>query len=238
MTHIRALSAADRRGRARPARRRKKPNRTAAHNSHSAPSSRGAGSPPSASARPAPRSPDSARGANPPNAPARGGGKQSRPARQGKRFSARPSAFGGFGALAAPAVGGGFGAGNDIAAVRRSGRVIFSAISYYRKTSGREFPECTGKGAGRPAPHGGAGKAFFRPPVGIRRVRANAPALRRRRGIRRPPPCPGKARRARSPRSPIISLRRCQSAVSPSPPRLPSPHHANTKAYSRYCFSH
>ena len=36
--------------RARPARRRKKPNRTAAHNSHSAPSSRGAESPPPASA--------------------------------------------------------------------------------------------------------------------------------------------------------------------------------------------
>ena len=70
--------------------------------------------------------------------------------------------------------GGGFGAGNDIAAVRRSGRVIFSAISYYRKTSGREFPECPGKGAARPAPHSATGKAFFRPPVGIRRVRANA----------------------------------------------------------------
>ena len=86
-------------GRARPARRRKKPNRTAAHNSHSAPNSRGAGSPPSASARPAPRSPDSAQGANSPNAPARGGGKQSRPARQGKCFSARPSGFGGFGRM-------------------------------------------------------------------------------------------------------------------------------------------
>ena len=36
--------------RARPARRRKKTNRTAAHNSHFAPSSRGAGSPPPASA--------------------------------------------------------------------------------------------------------------------------------------------------------------------------------------------
>ena len=34
------------------------------------------------------------------------------------------------GALVASAVGGGFGAANDIAAVRRSGRVIFSAISY------------------------------------------------------------------------------------------------------------
>ena len=61
--------------------------------------SRGAGSPPSASAWPAPRSPESARGANSPNALARGGGKQSRPAQQGKRFSVRPSAFGGFGRM-------------------------------------------------------------------------------------------------------------------------------------------
>ena len=61
----------------------------------------GSGSPPSASARPASRSPESARGANSPNALARGGGKQSRPAQQGKffRFSARPSAFGGFGRM-------------------------------------------------------------------------------------------------------------------------------------------
>ena len=36
------------------------------------------------------------------------------------------------------------------------------------------IPEYYGKGAGRPAPHGGAGKAFFRPPVGIRRVRGDA----------------------------------------------------------------
>ena len=61
--------------------------------------SRGAGSPPSASAWPAPRSPESAQGANSPNALARGGGKQSRPAQQGKRFSARPSVFGGFGRM-------------------------------------------------------------------------------------------------------------------------------------------
>ena len=54
---------------------------------------------PSASARSAPRSPESAQGANSPNAPARGGGKQSRPAQQGKRFSARPSAVGGFGGM-------------------------------------------------------------------------------------------------------------------------------------------
>ena len=40
------------------------------------------------------------------------------------------------------------------------------------------IPEYYGKGAGRPAPHGGAGKAFCRPPVRIRRVRANAPARR------------------------------------------------------------
>ena len=40
----------------------------------------------------------------------------------------------------------------------------------------REFPECPGKGAARPAPHGGAGKAFFRPSVRIRRIRANARA--------------------------------------------------------------
>ena len=55
----------------------------------------GSGSPPPASARSAPRSPESAQGANSPNALARGGGKQSRAAQQGKRFSARPSAFGG-----------------------------------------------------------------------------------------------------------------------------------------------
>ena len=35
----------------------------------------------------------------------------------------------------------------------------------------REFSECPDKGAGRPAPHGTTGKAFFRPPVRIRRVR-------------------------------------------------------------------
>ena len=99
MTHIRALSAADRREGAASPTAKKNPNRTAAHNSHSAPSSRGAGSPPSASARTAPRSPESAQGANSPNAPARGGGKQSRPAQQGKRFSARPSGVGGFGRM-------------------------------------------------------------------------------------------------------------------------------------------
>ena len=134
------------------------------------------------------------------------------------------------GALVASAGGGGFGAANDIAAVRRSERVIFSAINYYRKISGRDapsacrrpagsggglsprtfaarpgaifarfagsgfaavrvrparaaesgvgarrkFPECPGKGRGKTIAPSATGKAFFRPPVRIRRVRANA----------------------------------------------------------------
>ena len=61
--------------------------------------SRGAGSPPPASARPAPRSPESARGANSPNALARARRGQPRTAQQGKRFSVRPLAFGGFGRM-------------------------------------------------------------------------------------------------------------------------------------------
>ena len=52
--------------------------------------------------------------------------------------------------------------------------MIFSAISYYRKTSGREFPECPGKGRGKTIAPSATGKAFFRPSVRIRRVRANA----------------------------------------------------------------
>ena len=48
--------------------------------------SRGAGSPPSASAWPAPRSPESARGANSPNALARAPSGQPRTGRQKKRF--------------------------------------------------------------------------------------------------------------------------------------------------------
>ena len=120
------------------------------------------GSPPSASTRPASRSPESAQGANSPNALARGGGKQSRPAQQGKRFSARPSAFGGFGRMrGAGRVRGrrraaaGSGRGMTSPRFAGRGRMIFSAISYYPKTLGRDAPfacrrpsgECPGRGA-------------------------------------------------------------------------------------------
>ena len=121
----------------------------------------GSGSAP-VSARPASRS---RRGREFPECPGKGAARPAPHGATGKAFFRLPVRIrrvrAECGALAAPAVGGGFGAGNDIAAVRQSGRVIFSAISYYRKTSGREFPECPGKGAERPAPHGGAGKAFF-----------------------------------------------------------------------------
>ena len=40
--------------------------------------------------------------------------------------------------------------------------------------AGREFPECPGKGRGKTIAPSATGKAFFRPPVRIRRVRANA----------------------------------------------------------------
>ena len=118
------------------------------------------------------------------------------------------------GALAASAGDDGFGAGNDIAAVRRSGA---GDIFRYQLLSENIRARCavrlaeSGIGTGQPAPHGATGKAFFRPPVGIQRVRANAPALRRGPGARRPPPCPGKARRAWPPRSPVIPSRRWQS---------------------------
>ena len=59
----------------------------------------GSGSPPPASARPAPRSPESAQGANSPNALTREPSGQPRTGAQGKRFSARPSAFGGVGRM-------------------------------------------------------------------------------------------------------------------------------------------
>ena len=60
---------------------------------------REAGSPPSASARPASRSPESARARIPPNALARAPSVQPRTGAQEKRFSTRPSAFGGFGRI-------------------------------------------------------------------------------------------------------------------------------------------
>ena len=134
------------------------------------------------------------------------------------------------GALVASAVGGGFGAGNDIAAVRRSGagdifryqllaenirarcavrlppsggfgrgiyppdirgasgaifarfagsgfaavRVRLARAAESGFGAGREFPECPGKGRGKTIAPSATGKAFFRPPVRIRRVRANA----------------------------------------------------------------
>ena len=59
----------------------------------------GSGSPPPASARSAPRSPESAQGANSPNALARAPSVQPRTGAQGKRFSACPSAFGGVGRM-------------------------------------------------------------------------------------------------------------------------------------------
>ena len=79
--------------RARPARRRKKPNRTAAHNSHSAPSSRGAGSPPPASAWSGCLT---GRPARPQSAPLSGGG-MSGPGRGASANSAGIWGFGGAG---------------------------------------------------------------------------------------------------------------------------------------------
>ena len=205
--------------RARPARRRKKPNRTAAHNSHSAPSSRGAGSPPPASAwsgcltgRPArPQSGAAGEGGAgdmmalcglqhfPPRSPLSGGGMSG----AGRGASANSAGIGGFWGAGGAQKGNRRGyspehyqarrgaffarfAGSGFAAARvRPARAAESGVG-----AGREFPECTGKGAPRPAPHSATGKAFFRPSVGIRRIRANArarwPRPRVSGGVRRP----------------------------------------------------
>ena len=61
-------------------------------------------------------------------------------------------------------------AGSGFAAVRvRPARAAESGVG-----AGREFPECPGKGRGKTIAPSATGKAFFRPPVRIRRVRGNA----------------------------------------------------------------
>ena len=61
-------------------------------------------------------------------------------------------------------------AGSGFAAVRvRLARAAESGVG-----ARREFPECPGKGRGKTIAHNATGKAFFRPPVRSRRVRANA----------------------------------------------------------------
>ena len=98
--------------------------------------------------------------------------------------------------------------------------------------AGREFPECSDKGAERPAPHGATGKAFFRPPVRIRRIRGNPKPMRWRAARRPPVSTPnalilfdGTARRADGGGT---ALRRILARI-----KLPYP-----KASSRSCLSH
>ena len=100
--------------------------------------------------------------ANPSNAGGFGGVECARRVRAGdyppRTFPARP------GAIFARFAGSGF------AAVRvRPARVAESGVG-----AGRKFPECTGKGRGKTIAPSATGKAFFRPPVRIRRVRGNA----------------------------------------------------------------
>ena len=71
-------------------------------------------------------------------------------------------------------------AGSGFAAVRvRPARAAESGVG-----AGREFPECPGKGRGKTIAPSATGKAFFRPPVRIRRVRANAARNARARCLR------------------------------------------------------
>ena len=65
---------------------------------------------------------------------------------------------------------------------------------------------------------------------------ADTPALRRGQNARCPPPYPKNVRCAWSPQSPVIPLRRWQSAISQHPSRFDLPH--NTKASDRSCLSH
>ena len=216
--------------------------------------SRGAGSPPSASAWPAPRSPESARGANSPNALARGGGKQSRTAQQGKRFSVRPSGVGGFGRMRR--AGRVRGRRRDSPPVRRRDIFRYQLLSEnirarcavrLAKSGVGARRECPGKGAPRPAPHNATGKAFFRPPVRSRRVQAN-PA-------RNAPPRPAPGPRLTRIKClvagglPVRTSCRCQAAVFETalslPPSLcllcllpPDFFRKHPKAYRRAHFSH
>ena len=116
--------------------------------------------------RPAGECPGRGASANPSNAGVFWGVECARRVRAGdyppRTFAARP------GAIFARFAGSGF------AAVRvRPARAAESGVG-----AGREFPKCPGKGAGRPAPHGATGKAFFRPPGRIRR--RGSPPVRRR----------------------------------------------------------
>ena len=53
-------------------------------------------------------------------------------------------------------------------------RVRPAHVAESRVGAGREFPECPGKGWRKTIAHSATGKAFFRPSVRSRRVRANA----------------------------------------------------------------
>ena len=93
-------------------------------------------------------------------------------ANSGGRRGAREN----YGGLSPPNIPGASGAifarfaGSGFAAVRvRLARPAESGVG-----AGREFPECPGQGARRPAPHSATGKAFFRPPVRIRAVLGRA----------------------------------------------------------------
>ena len=128
-------------------------------------------------------------------------------------------------------------AGSGFAAVRvRLARAAESGVG-----ARREFPECPGKGRGKTIAPSATGKAFFRPPVRIRRVRGNAArngagARRRRRRVRRRGMTFAAVRRRRRPRR--IS-RRAGAASAGSGRRLSPPNirGAFSRAISRRCQS-